>query len=63
MEKVRPRCDGVANPMMDMGKIFAKFTRMVELCLDMNDLNLVLRSIKGRYHGNQFFRFLHRTEL
>ena len=47
MEKVRPRCDGVANPMMDMGKIFAKFTRMVELCLDMNDLNLVLRSLKN----------------
>jgi len=48
MEKVRPRCDDVANPMMDMGKIFAKFTRMVELCLDMNDLNLVLRSLKNR---------------
>ena len=37
------------------GPIFAKFARMVELWLDMNDLNLVLRSVKGRYHGNQFF--------
>ena len=45
------------------GPIFAKFARMLELRLDMNDLNLVLRSLKGCYHGDQFFHFLHRTEL
>ena len=43
--------------------IFSKFARMVDRWQHMNDLNLVLRFLKGRYNDNQFVRLVHRTEL
>ena len=44
--------------------IFTKFSGLVELWLQMNELKLVYRSLKGRYLGNHFFvlsAFIHRT--